>query len=59
MTKPLSTKKRSTPSAPEVISGPSTSTTSATPARFVKWKWNATTGSYRYAEFAHSRCPAG
>jgi hypothetical protein len=43
MTKPESTKNRSTPRAPEVISGPSTPTTSATPGNGVKWKWNSTT----------------
>jgi hypothetical protein len=43
MTKPLSTKNRSTPSAPAVTSGPTTSTTAATPGSGLKWKWNNTT----------------
>ena len=43
MTNPLRTKNRSTPSAPAVTSGPSTSTAAATPSRPVKWKWNSTT----------------
>ena len=43
MTKPLSTKNRSTPSAPAVTSGPRTSTAAPTPSSGVKWKWNSTT----------------
>src|SRR5688572_12119165 len=43
ITNPLNTKNRSTPRAPEVTSGPSASTTWATPGSGVKWKWNSTT----------------
>src|SRR3954453_9661543 len=43
MTKPLSTKNRSTPRAPAVISGPNASPAMSTPSSPGKWKWNSTT----------------